>query len=69
MNRYESLGSELSGARERMAVPKADFEHPGLLVELQKIERSSIWSCCLKRHYARESRVREIRSDAPIAVR
>src|SRR5215470_2561631 len=65
----ESLPSEFRCACERVAVATADFQHPGLLVELQKFERSSIWSCGLKRHYARDhaseksGRMRRLPSD------
>src|SRR5262249_32158221 len=66
---HESSPGEFRCACERVAVAKTDFQHPGLLVELQKFERSSIWSCCLKRHYARDhaseksGRMRRLPSD------
>jgi hypothetical protein len=47
----ESLRCELPCARQCVAVPKADFEDPRCLVDAKQLERSSIQSCGLKRHY------------------
>jgi hypothetical protein len=49
---------ELGGPRERMAVPKADFEDPTALVNAKQLKRSLIWSCRFKRHYRRIARPR-----------
>jgi hypothetical protein len=50
----QSSRGELRRARERVAVAEAYFKDPRLFVNAKQVQRSSIQSCGLKRHYSRD---------------